>query len=347
MSYKLFRGFVNRKGEQCVVMGGSNGEGSGPDYNKADKVPGATAGNLAALNENGNLMDSGKKASDFAAAEHGHDGYAPTNHSHSIGDVTGLTNALAGKLSKQDDVFSIVAGRTYRYAWEDKDLAEETLGQILALSPTPNTPAVCVVDITETKNNNAVHRCMGIVEWTKGSTENNGHTTDTYFVTIHIGTTTKLTNKIYVYDDGFHGYSMDEFFTVTGEDLIFNIKSRLDSKMPCAPLEVSFQAGRTLDELLPANGEGQFTQLFISTAYRELRSVVAHVEKGANTYDVYGHFVNGQVGSTPTMKFYFGNYCFTFTTRDDAQYINNGDVDPEDVEWDLAGVSSIDNLLTF
>ena len=43
---------------------------------KADKVQGATAGNLAGLDGNGNLTDSGKKASDFAAASHSHAGYA-------------------------------------------------------------------------------------------------------------------------------------------------------------------------------------------------------------------------------------------------------------------------------
>lgn len=43
---------------------------------KADKVSGATAGNLAGLDGSGNLTDSGKKASDFAAATHSHTGYA-------------------------------------------------------------------------------------------------------------------------------------------------------------------------------------------------------------------------------------------------------------------------------
>ena len=39
---------------------------------KADKVSGATSGNFAGLDTNGNLTDSGKKASDFAAASHTH-----------------------------------------------------------------------------------------------------------------------------------------------------------------------------------------------------------------------------------------------------------------------------------
>lgn len=48
-----------------------------PDYTedfngKADKVDSAVAGNFAGLDANGNLTDSGKKAADFAAAEHTH-----------------------------------------------------------------------------------------------------------------------------------------------------------------------------------------------------------------------------------------------------------------------------------
>ena len=39
---------------------------------KADKVSGATSGNFAGLDANGNLTDSGKKAADFANASHNH-----------------------------------------------------------------------------------------------------------------------------------------------------------------------------------------------------------------------------------------------------------------------------------
>lgn len=58
---------------------------------KTDKVSGATAGNLAALDNNGNLTDSGKKTSDFASASHTHD-YVPTtrkvNNKALSGDIT-------------------------------------------------------------------------------------------------------------------------------------------------------------------------------------------------------------------------------------------------------------------
>ena len=39
-------------------------------------MSGATSGNLAALDGNGNLTDSGKKPGDFAPASHSHTGYA-------------------------------------------------------------------------------------------------------------------------------------------------------------------------------------------------------------------------------------------------------------------------------
>lgn len=46
---------------------------SGLTETKADKVTSATAGNFAGLDANGNLTDSGSKASDFAVAGHNHD----------------------------------------------------------------------------------------------------------------------------------------------------------------------------------------------------------------------------------------------------------------------------------
>lgn len=52
---------------------------------KADKVESAAAGNFAGLDVEGNLTDSGKKASDFAAAE----------HDHTYGDITDFASGVA------------------------------------------------------------------------------------------------------------------------------------------------------------------------------------------------------------------------------------------------------------
>ncbi len=59
--------------------------------NKADKVEDATEGNFAALDDEGNLVDSGKNAEDFAASE----------HSHAMSEVTGLSEALDAKGSAE------------------------------------------------------------------------------------------------------------------------------------------------------------------------------------------------------------------------------------------------------
>ena len=59
---------------------------------KADKAVPADAGNLAALDANGNLIDGGAK-SQFAAA----------SHRHTISEVTGLSDALAAKQNASDN----------------------------------------------------------------------------------------------------------------------------------------------------------------------------------------------------------------------------------------------------
>ena len=63
---------------------------------KADKVLAAVNGNFAALDANGNLVDSGKEAADFANA----------SHTHTLSQITGLpvpTSADEGKFLKVND----------------------------------------------------------------------------------------------------------------------------------------------------------------------------------------------------------------------------------------------------
>lgn len=57
---------------------------------KADKVASATAGNFAGLDSNGNLTDSGSKASDFAVADHNHDAaYAGKDYESKVDTLIG------------------------------------------------------------------------------------------------------------------------------------------------------------------------------------------------------------------------------------------------------------------
>ena len=59
---------------------------------KADKVVDAITGNLASLDENGNLQDSGKKSSDFAEAEHDHKEIRQTNSDDELALVSATAN---------------------------------------------------------------------------------------------------------------------------------------------------------------------------------------------------------------------------------------------------------------
>ena len=72
MSEVSRKGFRDKNGKQVVLK----------DPTKADKVVGATAGNLASLDEEGNLQDSGKSISDFSLSTHTHSEYAVVGHKH-------------------------------------------------------------------------------------------------------------------------------------------------------------------------------------------------------------------------------------------------------------------------
>lgn len=81
----------------------SPAEGATPDFSltlplsgKADKVSNATSGNFAGLDSNGNLSDSGSKASDFAVAGH--------THSDKADKVSGATNGNLAALDSNGNL---------------------------------------------------------------------------------------------------------------------------------------------------------------------------------------------------------------------------------------------------
>ena len=78
---------------------------------KADKVTGATAGDFAGLDANGNLTDSGKKASDFATAAQG--ALADTAYQKPSGGIpdTDLSAAVQTSLGKADTAIQDVSGK--------------------------------------------------------------------------------------------------------------------------------------------------------------------------------------------------------------------------------------------
>ena len=82
---------------------------------KADRVSGATNGNFAGLDSNGNLTDSGKKASDFAEATHSHTadqvtGLATVATSGNYSDLNGAKSADGTTIQDSSNVFSVKDG---------------------------------------------------------------------------------------------------------------------------------------------------------------------------------------------------------------------------------------------
>lgn len=102
---------------------------------KADKVSGATSGNFAGLDSNGNLTDSGKKASDFATAAQGSkadtaiqgvkvNGTELTKDSLNKVDITAVTGVKGSSESTyRTGQVSITAGNVGAYTTAEADAA--------------------------------------------------------------------------------------------------------------------------------------------------------------------------------------------------------------------------------
>lgn len=87
-SYKIAVKIDSTAGNALTLV---SGKGLRVDISgKADKVANATSGNFAGLDSSGNLTDSGKKAADFATADHTHSDKADKVASATNGDLAGL-----------------------------------------------------------------------------------------------------------------------------------------------------------------------------------------------------------------------------------------------------------------
>lgn len=77
------KGFVDKNGQKVVIV---------------PNVPGATAGNLASFDAEGNLQDSGKKPADFALAGHSHSAIVDASTESSISIDEGIISiAIEGE----------------------------------------------------------------------------------------------------------------------------------------------------------------------------------------------------------------------------------------------------------
>ena len=116
---------------------------------KADKVTSATSGNFTGLDANGNLTDSGKKASDFATANHNHDGvyqpagsYAPASHTHTHSAITDLDDYIAEKIAD----------------FQAPVVEKEIVAALTASTTAPSTAEADDYYINTTTNNNKLYK---------------------------------------------------------------------------------------------------------------------------------------------------------------------------------------------
>lgn len=91
--------FTSNNGVKGYYDENGNFNGFGGDVSgKADKVSGATSGNFAGLDSNGNLTDSGKKASDFLTSTDLASYYTKNEVDAVTGDLTDLTTTAKNNL---------------------------------------------------------------------------------------------------------------------------------------------------------------------------------------------------------------------------------------------------------
>ena len=103
---------------------------------KAEKVASPTAGNFAGLDANGNPTDSGKKASDFAAANHTHTGKADKVSSPTAGNFAGLD--ANGNLTDSGKKAGDFADASHTHTGKADKVSSPTAGNFAGLDANGN-----------------------------------------------------------------------------------------------------------------------------------------------------------------------------------------------------------------
>lgn len=162
---------------------------------KADKVSGATSGNFAGLDANGNLVDSGKKASDFATAAQGTkaDGAVRFNASQSLTDAQKL-QARNNIEAAKDDV--LVVNTTDTSMTYDIVNAAYIAGKLVIAVYN----GLRYTAVGKRSNGNILFTCLDVTVSTSGreySTQGlELNTDDLWIVNVNLGSIENAANKV-------------------------------------------------------------------------------------------------------------------------------------------------------
>lgn len=103
---------------------------------KAEKVASPTVGNFAGLDANGNPTDSGKKAGDFAAANHTHTGKADKVSSPTAGNLAGLDSS--GNITDSGKKPGDFAAASHTHTGKADKVSSPTAGNFAGLDSSGN-----------------------------------------------------------------------------------------------------------------------------------------------------------------------------------------------------------------
>jgi hypothetical protein len=281
-------------------------QGGVEDPTKADKVENATAGNLATLDENGNLQDSHTKPSDFVS------------HPTFFISIMYRKGPLA-------------------YSWEDDSMGEEMLSAVKSIAPSSSNPGVGTVYITDYPNDKTYVFVSTIAWYKEEITAPDGREIDKYNIIIEFGVT-KLSGSIET--DG-QSYFMGDggAFYLTGDNPIFSPANQIATKINNTPVSaIGFQMG---DPIETSNDGDDLTEICRDYQSGKVCPVLATIKHSVNgsdvKTDVLGYFIPMcEHGYIPNVKLYFGGYSLLCYARgassEDILHWERGD---QSIEWEI------------
>lgn len=284
------KGFVDKNGNQVSIV---------------PNVPGATSGNLASFDAEGNLKDSKIKPSYFI-------------------------------LHPMDFISIMYRKGTWAYSWEDDGIGEEMLSAVKSIAPSSSKPGVGIVYITDYPNNKT-YVFVSTIAWNKEEITVYGREMDKYNIIIEFGMT-KLSGSIET--DGQSYYMGNNgAFLLTGDHPIFSPANQIATKINNTPVSaIGFQMG---DPIEASNDGDDLTEICRDYQSGKVCPVLATIKHNVNgsavNTDVLGYFIPiCEYGYIPNVKLYFGGYSLHCYARgaspDDILHWERGD---QSIEWEI------------
>lgn len=316
------------------------------------KVHPSANGNLASLDVNGNLVDSGTNIG--AVIEEDNTDLVPSGviynalqgkankainaisgHIASLDENGNLQDSMVGKtdivLHQYDSISIVYNKNTNVYSWEDDSMGEEMLAVIQRVAPNDDISGIGIVKITDYFNGDT-YPFISTISWHKEEIPVQGRELDRYYIYFEFGMT-RLYGSI---DTDGQSYYMNTL-TLYGDHPIFSPETQIAKKIDITPATIGFIMG---DPIEPSDDGEDLTELCRSYPSGKISPVLAtithHVNGTSVNTDVLGYFIpRCEQGWIPSVILYFGGYClrcYTHSSWEDIRHWEHGD---QPNEWDI------------